>query len=207
MGVAEGCALRATWPRTRSSRYADVVPAGGSAGRPAAGGAGRRAAARTGGGLIAWCGPPCVRCSGRTSTRWPRARPSPPVGCRHASLVHARWRAVLVWRVAQHLFGARSGKPLSVAGRSRAVLQGAELQPKSAVGPGLVLKHTTGLVVGGDVVAGEHLTLHQNVTLGDRRPFGGQPVLGDDVTVGAGACVLGPITIGDRVVVAANAAG
>jgi serine O-acetyltransferase len=43
------------------------------------------------------------------------------------------------------------------------------------------------------------------VTLGDRRPFGGQPVLGDDVTVGAGACVLGPITIGDRVLVAANA--
>ncbi len=28
--------------------------------------------------------------------------------------VHARWRAVLVWRVAQHLFGSRSGKPLSL---------------------------------------------------------------------------------------------
>ena len=36
-------------------------------------------------------------------------------------------------------------------------------------------------------------------------PYGGQPRLGDDVTIGAGACVLGPITVGDRAVVAANA--
>jgi serine O-acetyltransferase len=60
-------------------------------------------------------------------------------------------------------------------------------------------------VVGGGVVAGARLTLHQNVTLGDRHPYGGQPQLGDGVTIGAGACVLGPITVGDRAVVAANA--
>lgn len=120
--------------------------------------------------------------------------------------VHARWRAVLVWRCAQHLFAARATKPLALWLSDRVLaFSGADLQPKAEIGPGLVIKHSTGLVVGGDVVAGERLTLHQNVTLGDRRPFGGQPVLGDDVTVGAGACVLGPITIGDRVVVAANA--
>jgi serine O-acetyltransferase len=120
--------------------------------------------------------------------------------------VHARWRAVLFWRTAQHLFGSRPGKALALWLTDRVLsFSGAELQPKSSVGPGVVLKHTTGLVVGGDVVAGRGLTLHQNVTLGDRRPFGGQPILGDDVTVGAGACVLGPITIGDRAVVAANA--
>lgn len=122
------------------------------------------------------------------------------------TLVHARWRAVVVWRCAQHLFAGRVTKSLGLWLADRVLsFSGAELQPKATIGPGLVLKHSTGLVVGGDVVAGERLTLHQNVTLGDRRPFGGQPVLGDDVTVGAGACVLGPITIGDRVVVAANA--
>jgi serine O-acetyltransferase len=120
--------------------------------------------------------------------------------------VHARWRAVLVWRTAQHVFRSRSGRPLALWLTDRVLsFSGAELQPKSEIGPGVVLKHTTGLVVGGDVVAGQRLTLHQNVTLGDRRPFGGQPVIGDDVTIGAGACVLGPITIGDRVMVAANA--
>jgi serine O-acetyltransferase len=119
--------------------------------------------------------------------------------------VHARWRAVVVWRLAQSCFRSRWAKPMALWLTDRILsFSGAELQPKSTIGPGLVLKHTTGLVVGGDVVAGERLTLHQNVTLGDRRPFGGQPVLGDDVTVGAGACVLGPISVGDRVVIAAN---
>jgi len=120
--------------------------------------------------------------------------------------VHARWRAVVGWRIAQALLRHRITRPLSLLLTDRILAaSGAELQPGGSAGPGLVLKHTTGIVVGNQVVAGARLTLHQNVTLGDRRPFGGQPHLGDDVTVGAGACVLGPITVGDRVIVAANA--
>jgi serine O-acetyltransferase len=121
-------------------------------------------------------------------------------------LVHARWRAVVTFRLAQSCLRSRATRPLALwlADRVLAV-SGAELKPASTIGPGLVLKHTTGLVVGAEVVAGAHLTLHQNVTLGDRHPFGGQPTLGDDVTVGAGACVLGPITVGAGAVVAANA--
>ncbi len=119
--------------------------------------------------------------------------------------VHARWRAVVCWRIAQRLFRLRAGKPPALWLTDRILgFSAAELQPRAVIGPGLVIKHTSGLVVGGDVVAGARLTLHQNVTLGDRVPFGGQPVLGDDVTVGAGACVLGPIMIGDRAVIAAN---
>jgi serine O-acetyltransferase len=121
-------------------------------------------------------------------------------------LVHARWRAVVGFRLAQRCMRSRATRPLALWLADRVLaFSGAELKPASTIGPGLVLKHTTGLVVGADVVAGAHLTLHQNVTLGDRRPFGGQPTLGDNVTVGAGACVLGPITIGAGAVVAANA--
>jgi serine O-acetyltransferase len=120
--------------------------------------------------------------------------------------VHARWRAVISLRLSQRAMQTRWAKPLGLFLSDRILADsGAELRPTSTIGPGLVLKHTTGIVVGGEVVAGERLTLHQNVTLGDRRPYGGQPRLGDDVTLGAGACVLGPITLGDRVVVAANA--
>lgn len=121
-------------------------------------------------------------------------------------LVHARWRAIPLWRIAQSGVHNRWTRPASLLLTDRILASsGAELQPGTEVGPGVVLKHTTGLVVGGEVVAGARLTLHQNVTLGDRRPFGGQPVLGDDVTVGAGASVLGPVRIGDRVVIAAHA--
>ena len=120
--------------------------------------------------------------------------------------VHARWRAVLGWRIAQHAIRRPITRPFALWVTDRILLaSGAELQPACTIGPGVVIKHTTGLVVGGNVVAGARLTLHQNVTLGDRRPYGGQPRLGDDVTIGAGACVLGPIAVGDRAVVAANA--
>lgn len=131
-----------------------------------------------------------------------------PVGARRLAArlaLHTRWRVVVYWRLAQAGMGNALTKPLALALTSRILsISGAELQPAARIGAGVVLKHTTGLVVGGEVVAGERLTLHQNVTLGDRVPFGGQPRLGDDVTVGAGACVLGPISIGDRVTVAAN---
>ena len=121
-------------------------------------------------------------------------------------LVHARWRAVVTFRLAQWCMRSRATRPLALWLADRVLaFSGAELKPASTIGPGLVLKHTTGLVIGCEVVAGAHLTLHQNVTLGDRHPFGGQPTLRDDVTVGAGACVLGPITVGTGAVVAANA--
>ena len=121
-------------------------------------------------------------------------------------LVHARWRAVVTFRLAQRCMRRRATRPLGLWLADRVLaFSGAELKPASTIGPGLVLMHTTGLVVGAEVVAGAHLTLHQNVTLGDRHPFGGQPTLGDDVTVGAGACVLGPVTVGTGAVVASNA--
>lgn len=119
--------------------------------------------------------------------------------------VHARWRAVPLFRVAQASVQRSWSKPFGLWLTDRILAMcAAELQPSSRVGPGLVLKHTTGLVVGGEVVAGARLTLHQGVTLGDRHPRGGQPQLGDDVTVGAGASVLGPITVGDHSVIAAG---
>ena len=120
-------------------------------------------------------------------------------------VVHARWRAVVGLRIAQAGMRRRATRPLALWLSDRILAaSGAELKPTSRIGPGLVLKHTTGLVVGGEVVAGRRLTLHQNVTLGDRHPYGGQPTLGDDVVIGAGACVLGPIMVGDGAVIAAN---
>lgn len=120
--------------------------------------------------------------------------------------VHARWRAVLAFRIAGFLIDTPLGKPVALWLTDRTLAgSGAELQPTSRIGGGLVLKHTTGLVIGGDVRAGERLTLHQGVTLGDRHPYGGQPRIGDDVIVGVGASILGPITVGDRSTVAAGA--
>lgn len=77
------------------------------------------------------------------------------------------------------------------------------LSPSSRIGPGLSLPHAAAVVVGDGVVAGRDLQLYQSVTLGQR---GTQyPCIGDGVTIFAGACVLGPLQVGDHAIVGANA--
>ena len=121
-------------------------------------------------------------------------------------LLHPRFRAIVMHRLAHALHFRRATRPLAgwLTGR---ILRGcgAELAAGARIGAGLRLRHTTGLVVGSEVVAGRDLTLHQGVTLGDRVPGEGQPVIGDGVYIGAGASVLGSVTVGDDVVVAAGA--
>jgi len=115
-----------------------------------------------------------------------------------------RVRTVVFYRFGQ-LFAGSGMLPLAYLLAARGLRAGgAELHPSASIGPGLCLMHSAGIVVGHEVRTGRGLRLYQGVTLGDgSRP--GQPVLGDDVTVGAGACVLGPVRVGDRVVIGAGA--
>jgi serine O-acetyltransferase len=90
-------------------------------------------------------------------------------------------------------------------------LTGAELDPIAVVGPGFVVAHTNGVILGQGVRAGRNLYLHGGVLLGSTsnesraRATAGFPTLGDDVTVFAKASVLGPIHVGDRAVIGAHA--
>lgn len=70
-------------------------------------------------------------------------------------------------------------------------------------GPRFVLIHATGVVINGGVRGGSDVRLEHQVTIGAERRRA--PALGDDVFVGAGAKVLGDITVGSRVRVGANA--
>jgi serine O-acetyltransferase len=84
---------------------------------------------------------------------------------------------------------------------------GADINPNARLGPGLVVSHGVGLVVGGDVVAGRDLLLHHGVTLGAPTPgrIAQAPRIGDGVSIGAGATLVGAITVGDGAFVGAGA--
>lgn len=120
------------------------------------------------------------------------------------TVLYPRVRAVAYFRLSQ--FFARKGfVALAYAVQSRSIRSsGAEISPFATIGPGLCLAHSVGIVVGPAVLAGQNLRLHQGVTLGEGTRSG-QPTIGDDVVIGAGAAVLGGIHVGDRVVVGANA--
>jgi serine O-acetyltransferase len=80
------------------------------------------------------------------------------------------------------------------------------------VGPGLDLPHPWGIVIGGATI-GRNCVLYHNVTIGVRAPHLTHrrprrpelPTIGDDVIIYAGAMILGPITVGDRAIIGANA--
>ena len=79
------------------------------------------------------------------------------------------------------------------------------LPPQVAVGQRLEIHHRGKVVVNEATVIGDDCVLLHGVTLGNRRPGGGAPTLGNRVEVGAYAQLLGPITIGDDVRIGALA--
>jgi serine O-acetyltransferase len=84
---------------------------------------------------------------------------------------------------------------------------GIELPYSAKIGRRVVFEHQHGIVVHGDTVIGDECIIRQGVTLGIRRldRLGDAPVLGRGVNVGAGAKILGKLTVGDHAEIGANA--
>ncbi len=122
-------------------------------------------------------------------------------------LLYSGLHAILAYRVSHKLYV--SGHTFS----ARAVSQlarfftGIEIHPGATIGKGLVIDHGMGIVIGETTEIGDNCTLYQGVTLGGTGKDLGKrhPTIGNNVLVGAGAKVLGPIMIDDNSKVAANA--
>ena len=85
-------------------------------------------------------------------------------------------------------------------------LTGIEIHPGAKISPGLFIDHGMGVVIGETAEIGENVTLYQGVTLGGTGKEKGKrhPTLGNNVIVGTGTKILGPITIGNNVTIGAN---
>lgn len=109
-------------------------------------------------------------------------------------LAHGLWRARLRWlaRLTSHV------------GR---FLTGIEIHPGASIGRRFFIDHGMGVVIGETAEVGDDCTLYHGVTLGGTSWNKGKrhPTLGNGVVLGAGAKILGPITIGDGARVGSNA--
>lgn len=83
---------------------------------------------------------------------------------------------------------------------------GIEIHPGATIGRGLFIDHGMGVVIGETAEIGDNVTLYHGVTLGGTGKEKGKrhPTLGDNVIVGAGAKILGPIKIGSNSKIGAN---
>jgi serine O-acetyltransferase len=85
-------------------------------------------------------------------------------------------------------------------------LTGIEIHPGATIGKGFFADHGMGLVIGETAEIGDNCVLFHNVTLGGTGKHKGKrhPTLGNNVLVGTGAILLGPLTVGDNVRIGAN---
>jgi len=117
--------------------------------------------------------------------------------------LHALWGHRVAHRLwmGEHHLAARF-----VSGVMRA-WTAVDIHPAATVGPGLFIDHALGVVIGETTEIGADVTIYQGVTLGGTALEAGKrhPTVGDRVTIGAGAKVLGPVTIGSGSRIGANA--
>ena len=121
-------------------------------------------------------------------------------------LTYAGFHALLAYRISHRL------KSMGIPFLPRAISQlarwltGVEIHPSAKIGTGFFIDHGMGVVVGETAEIGDYVTLFQGVTLGGTGKERGKrhPTLGNHVVVGAGAKILGGITIGDNVKIGAN---
>ena len=118
-------------------------------------------------------------------------------------LRYASLRATLLHRIGHwaHVTNIR-GLP-TICSQLNLTLNSLDLPAAVSIGPGLYMPHCVGSVIFARSI-GSHVTLQGGITIGlkQKAEF---PIIGDGVTIGAGARVLGAITVGQNSVVAANA--
>jgi serine O-acetyltransferase len=134
--------------------------------------------------------------------RDPAARSKAEVALLYSGL-HAVWAhrvSHALWR-RKHRFSARA---VSQAARA---MTGVEIHPGATLGAGLFIDHGMGVVIGETAEVGEDCTIYHGVTLGGTslEPGKRHPTVGDRVTIGAGAKVLGPIEVGHDSRIGSNA--
>lgn len=127
-------------------------------------------------------------------------------------LSYPGFHAISIYRIAHEL--RKLGVPLlpRIISEHAHSETGIDINPGASIGENFFIDHGTGIVIGETCVIGKNVKLYQGVTLGALSTRGGQklkgvarhPKIGDNVTIYAGASVLGPITIGSNSTLGSN---
>ena len=117
--------------------------------------------------------------------------------------LHAIW----THRVAHRLWKRGAKLPALVLAQGARSITGVEIHPGATIGRRFFIDHCMGVVVGETAEVGDDVMLYHGVTLGGRsmERVKRHPTVEDGVTIGAGARVLGPVVIGEKSQIGANA--
>ena len=121
-------------------------------------------------------------------------------------LLYPGFHALIFYRISHRLYQKKHfflARMISQWGRG---FTGIEIHPGAKIGRGLFIDHGAGVVIGETAEVGDNVTIYHGVTLGGTGKDEGKrhPTVGDNVLLGTGCKVLGPITIGENSRVGAN---
>ncbi|WP_149524362.1 serine O-acetyltransferase [Sphingobacterium hotanense] len=128
----------------------------------------------------------------------------------HLAFSHSGYRAVFLYRIGHWLRRKNMRLMAIFCEKIMHHLCNCWISTNAVIGQGFVIRHVGTIVIGGRVTAGENLDIRQGITLGGnmgKTSLDGrsQPKLGNNVLIGAGAKILGPVEIGDNCLIGANA--
>ena len=123
-------------------------------------------------------------------------------------------KAVLFHKIAHFFSVAKFDLIARIISQSSRFLTGIEIHPKAKIGKNLFIDHGMGVVIGETSEIGNNVTIYHGVTLGGispsidsdkQRDVKRHPTLKNNVVVGSGAQILGPVTVGENAKIGANA--
>ena len=115
-------------------------------------------------------------------------------------LLYPGFHAIIFHRLAHFLYERKMYFPARVVSAISRFLTGIEIHPGAQIGKGFFIDHGSGIVIGETAEIGDNVTLYQGVTLGGSGKEKGKrhPTIGNNVTISAGAKILGSFTVGDH---------
>ena len=121
-------------------------------------------------------------------------------------LLYPTINALIAYRIAHYFYTKKLFFLARLISQISRFFTGIEIHPGAKIGRGLVIDHGMGVVIGETAEIGDDVLLYHGVTLGGTGKDKGKrhPTLGNNVVIGAGAKVLGPIYIGSNSKVGAN---
>lgn len=115
--------------------------------------------------------------------------------------------ALIAYRIAHFIYLKKRFFLARLISQLSRFFTGIEIHPGAKIGKGLFIDHGMGVVIGETAEVGDNVTLYHGVTLGGTGKDTGKrhPTIEDNVLIGTGAKVLGPITVGEGAKIGANA--
>ena len=122
-------------------------------------------------------------------------------------LLYPAVHAVIYHRIAHKLYNSKHYFLARIISQFSRHFTGIEIHPGAVIGKGLFIDHGMGVVIGETAIIGDNVTLYHGVTLGGVGSEKGKrhPTVGNNVIIGSGAKLLGPINIGNNSKIGANA--